>query len=103
MTNDLTSPQRQYLKSLARRLETQINVGKGGVSAGLVKHIDSLLEARELVKIRLLEAGPADRHATAEELAKAARAALADVVGRVIVLYRPSKTLPAQKRLHLPE
>ncbi len=103
MSVDLTSSQRQFLKSSARILETALNIGKSGISQGAIKHLDKILEARELVKVRLLESGPEDRAAAGEELAQATGAALIDVVGRVIVLYRHSRSLPPEKRLELPE
>ena len=49
----LTSKQRARLRGLANELPVIIQVGKGGVSDNLISQIDTALEARELIKIRL--------------------------------------------------
>ena len=102
MPIELTSSQRTRLRSLARRLEPAMAVGKAGVDAGALGHVRRWLERQELLKIRLLPAAGADRKVLAEALAQAAEAALVDVVGRVVVLYRPRPGLPAHRRVQLP-
>lgn len=103
MSVDLTTSQRMYLRGVARQLKTDVNVGKAGLSEGTIAHVVALLDQRELVKLRLLEQATEDRKAAAADLAKRAGAALVDVVGRVVVLYRPSKSLPPDRRLILPK
>ena len=54
----MTSKQRAYLKSLASNLETIFQIGKGGISDEICFQLGNALEARELIKIKLLETRP---------------------------------------------
>ena len=96
----LTSSQRVFLRSAGRRLKAEVSVGKAGATEGVVAHVGRLLDAQELVKIRL--AASEDRKEAAAELAAGLGAAVVDVVGRMVVLYRPNSGLPPSKRLHPP-
>lgn len=98
----MSAPQRAYLRSLARNLRPAAQVGKAGMEEGVIAHVRGLLERQELVKLRLLSSAAEDRRLAAEELAKACKAELVDLVGRSVVLYRPNKKLPAHQRVELP-
>ena len=52
---ELTSKQRAQLRSLATNLDTIVHVGKDGIGDNLVKQVNDALEARELIKGRVLE------------------------------------------------
>ena len=54
-TMDLTSKQRAQLRGLANRIDTILIVGKEGIGDNLVKQANDALEARELIKGRVLE------------------------------------------------
>jgi len=98
---ELTTRQRLHLRALARKAKVDVTVGKAGMTDGVIGHVATRVAARELVKVRLPEAQ--DRGAVATELAERVQAALIDVVGRMVVLYRPNPDLPPDKRLKLPE
>ena len=88
---ELTSKQRSQLKGLANSLDTILQIGKDGISENLVKQADDALEARELIKGRVLENNiEYDARLAAEELAKATRSEVVQVIGTKFVLYRPS-------------
>ena len=103
MAEELTSAQRRSLRSAARRLPCILTVGKGGASENVLRHVRALLGQRELIKLRLLDAATEDRHAAAQELADRAEATLVDLVGRVVVLYKPNEQLPPEERIQLPQ
>jgi len=103
MATELTPAQRAFLRSSARILRPDMIVGKAGVDAGALGHVRRLLTQKELIKVRLLKAAGEDRAHLAEELARRTDAALVDVVGRVVVLYRRNPKLPADQRIDLPE
>jgi putative YhbY family RNA-binding protein len=65
-----------------------------GVSEAVVQQVDVQLEAHELVKVRVGDNAPEDRHATAAELALRTRADLTQVLGRTALLYRPRAKEP---------
>ena len=87
---ELTSKQRAQLRGLANGIDTILHVGKEGIGPNLIKQADDALEARELIKGRVLENSMLTSREAAEELAKAARAEVVQVIGTKFVLYRPS-------------
>ena len=98
----LTSKQRAQLRGLASTLDTIIHIGKDGISDNLVKQADDALEARELIKGRVLDNNiEYDARVAAEELAKATRSEVVQVIGTKFVLYRESHSKPKDKRIQL--
>ena len=85
---ELTSKQRAQLRSLATNLDTIVHVGKDGIGENLIKQADDALEARELIKGRVLENSLLTAREAAEELAVAARCEVVQVIGSKFVLYR---------------
>ena len=51
----LNSRQRAQLRGMANDMETIFQVGKQGVTENTVKQVVDALEARELIKLRILE------------------------------------------------
>lgn len=90
----LTGKQRRHLRALGHALSPVVQVGKDGVTSGLVAQANAQLEVHELIKIKIAESAPADRHVTAEDLASATKASLAQVLGRTFLLYRRRKKDP---------
>lgn len=87
---DLTSKQRAQLRGLANGIDTILHVGKDGIGDNLIKQANDALEARELIKGRVLENSMLTSREAAEELAKATRSDVVQVIGTKFVLYRPS-------------
>ena len=87
---ELTSKQRAQLRGLANGIETILIVGKEGIGDNLVKQADDALEARELIKGRVLENSLLSPREAAEELAPRTRSEIVQVIGTKFVLYRPS-------------
>ena len=87
---ELTSKQRAQLRGLANTLDTILQVGKEGITENLIKQADDALEARELIKGRVLENSMLSPREAAEELAPLTRSEVVQVIGTKFVLYRPS-------------
>ena len=68
-TMDLTSKQRAQLRGLANGIDTILIVGKEGIGDNLVKQANDALEARELIKGRVLENALMSAREAAEALA----------------------------------
>jgi RNA-binding protein len=85
----LTGKQRRFLRGLGHHLEPVVQVGKDGISEGLVGALDSALVTHELIKIKLGEAAGGDRDTIGAALAEACAADLVQVLGRTVLLYRP--------------
>ena len=84
----MTSKQRAYLRGLANTMEPILHAGKGGISDGMLKQADDALEARELIKGKVLETAPATVREVAEEIAAKVNAEVVQVIGRTFVLFR---------------
>ena len=87
---ELTSKQRAQLRGLANSLDVIVHIGKDGISENLVKQADEALEARELIKARVLETSEYSPKEAAEAVAKATRSEVVQVIGTKFVLYRPT-------------
>ena len=99
----LDSKQRAYLRKLANPIDTLFQVGRGGVTENVVKQLSDALEARELVKMRVLENSLLTAKEAAGELAEAVDGDVVQVIGSRFIIYRKSATLPAEKRIVLPK
>ena len=94
----LTSKQRAKLRSIGTSLDTIFQIGKGGISEETVKQISNALEARELIKARVLENSGYTAREAADEISEATSSDVVAVTGTRFVLYRESKT---KKRIEL--
>lgn len=95
----VTNKQSRYLRGLGHHLDPLVQVGKEGVSDGLVKAVARALLDHELVKVRIGGEAPDDRHATSEALAAATTSLLVQVLGRTALLY---KRHPKKPKIELP-
>ncbi|MBQ9783408.1 MAG: ribosome assembly RNA-binding protein YhbY [Clostridia bacterium] len=86
----LTSKQRAYLRGLANGIPAIMQIGKGGISENLAKTVSDALEARELIKLTVLENSMETPRAMADAIAEAVNADVVGVVGRKVILYRES-------------
>ena len=96
----LTSKQRAYLRGLAQQLDTIFQVGKGGITEEMSISVSNALEARELIKLRVLENSGYTAKAAAHKLAELCSADVVTVVGTRFVLYRESEN---KKKIELPK
>lgn len=97
----LNSKQRAQLRGLANGIDTILHIGKDGVGSNLVKQADDALEARELIKGRVLENSLLSPREGAEELARATRSEVVQVIGTRFVLYRETHSKERDKRIKL--
>lgn len=84
-------------------MQPVVQVGAGGLTDELVRATQVALEDHELIKIKLGKGYAGDRREAARDLAARTDAAVAQVIGRVIVLYRPrSRQDERRPRITLP-
>ena len=88
----LTSKQRAQLRSMVSTMDTIMQIGKNGITDALVKTVGDALEARELIKMRVLENSDMTVRDAAEALAAATGAEVVAVIGTKCILYRESQT-----------
>ncbi len=93
----LTSKERAELRAQANALETNLIVGKGGVSEALIAEVNLLLDNRELVKGKVLETAFMTPREASEAICEATGADGVSVVGNKFVIYRFSEKLQAER------
>jgi RNA-binding protein len=93
----MTSKQRAYLKSLASVLDPIFHVGKASVTPEVTAAIAEALEARELIKIGVLNNCVDDPKEIAQIISERTRSSVVQVIGKKIVLYKPAKEKEKQK------
>lgn len=96
----MTSKQRAYLKSLAMNIEPILNIGKSSLTPEFTESVNEALEARELIKISVLKNCLEEPKEIASVLSERTKSQVVQVIGRKIVIYRPSKT---HKKIELPK
>jgi RNA-binding protein len=96
----LTGKQRRHLRALAHDLKPLVQVGKGGIDGGLIGAVDQALNDHELIKVKVGESAGLDRHEAAENLATATKSEVAQVLGNIVLLYRPD---PEDPQIKLPK
>ena len=97
-SENITSKQRSKLKSIAAKLSPVTQIGKGGITDNLLKTLSDALEARELIKLKVLENSEESPRSAAEALAAATNSEVVTVIGTKLVLYRESEK---NKRIEL--
>lgn len=97
----LTGSQKRHLRGLAHALDPVIQIGHKGIGDSLMKELDEALDAHELIKVKLGRHAPIDAREAAEEIARTTGGAIAQIIGRVIVVYREAKD-PEDRRIRLP-
>ena len=96
----INSKQRAYLRSLAQSLDPIFQIGKGGISEETVNQLSAALEARELIKARVLENSGYTAKEAANEIAEKIDCDVVSCVGSRFVLYKESEK---KKRIELPK
>lgn len=87
----LNSRQRAQLRAMANDMETILQIGKSGISDNTIKQVNDALEARELIKLRILETCPTSVRETADLVAEKTGCNVVQVIGSRFILYKESK------------
>ena len=95
----MTSKQRSYLKGLAMTMDPIFQLGKSSLTPENTQAIAEALEARELIKINVLQNSADDPNELAQIVAERTHSQVVQVIGKKIVLYKESKN---KKKIELP-
>ena len=95
----MTSKQRSYLKGLAMTMDPIFQLGKSSLTPENTQAIAEALEARELIKINVLQNCADDPNKLAQIVAERTHSQVVQVIGKKIVLYKESKN---KKKIELP-
>ena len=87
----ITSKQRSFLRALGHKLEPLVFLGKGGLTDNVIKEVETNLELRELIKIKLQDGCELEIKDVANEIAETLNADVVQVIGHKFILYRESR------------
>lgn len=93
----ITGKQRAYLRSMANGLQPIFQIGKDGITDELIKQLALAIEARELIKVSILETALLDTKETANEVAKLLHAEYVQAIGSKFTLYKRAVKIEHQK------
>ena len=97
--DNMTSKQRAYLKSLT--MDPILQIGKASLTPENTASVAEALEARELIKINVLQNCMDDPKEIAQVLAERTKSQVVQVIGKKIVLYKEGKK--EKKKIVLPK
>ena len=86
----LNGKQKRYLRSEAHHLNAIFQIGKDGLHDKQIQGIDEALEARELIKVKILETCTTPKEEIADTLSMKTQSQVVQILGRTIILYRES-------------
>ncbi len=95
----ITGKQRSYLRKLANGIDPVVYIGKQDLTDNIIAEIDTNLEIRELVKVKIQESSLLDPKEVANQVAAKLNAEFVQAIGRKFTLYRESKD---NKQIQLP-
>lgn len=90
----MTGKQRASLRKIAATLQPIFQIGKQGVTENLMKQLDDALEAREIIKITILETAGENTKELCNGIAKELGAEPVQAIGSKFTIYRRSKNNP---------
>lgn len=93
----ITSKQRAYLRSMAHGIQPIFQIGKGGVTDEIIKQLANAIEARELIKVHILESAFLDTRDTCNEIAETLGAEPVQAIGSKFVLYKQAENVKNRK------
>ena len=97
----MTSKQRAYLKGLAMTMDPIFQIGKNSLTPEFTKAVQEALEARELIKISVLQNCLDDPKELAAMIAERTRSQVVQEIGKKIVLYKEGED--DKKKIILPK
>ena len=93
----LTSKQRAYLRGIGHVQNAIFQIGKGGINENMINQLSDALEARELIKVTVLETAFMSARSACEELCEQLGAEPVQCIGNKLVIYRQSSDKDKRK------
>ncbi len=97
---EIKGSDRKFLRALAHDLHPLVQIGKGGITEGLIASVDTALDQHELIKVRFLEFKD-DKKVLAAEIARRTGSDQVGMIGHVAVFYREHSN-PEKRKIQLP-
>lgn len=99
---ELTGNQKRFLRATAQRFRCLVNIGKAGLTPGIIGQINVNLDSHELIKVRLANEIEQSQQELIDQIASQTASACAGTVGRTAIFYRPSRDEYKAGKIKLP-
>ncbi|WP_457576647.1 ribosome assembly RNA-binding protein YhbY [Desulfomarina sp.] len=100
---ELTIKQKKFLKKLAHPISPSVQIGKDGLSDGLIESIRTALVHHELIKVKISNNSGLEKKETAQTIPLETDSSLVQLIGKTLILYRPNPKRKKEKRIVLPK
>lgn len=87
----LSIAEKKRFRSIGHALSPVVMTGGQGLTEGILAETDRALEDHELIKVRVNGEDRDERAAAMQEIAKSSRAQIVQIIGKIVLLYRPAK------------
>ena len=87
----LSTAEKKRLRQIAHHLNPVVLLGGNGLTEAVIAEIDARLEDHELIKVRVGGEDRAARLAAIDEIASATKSEVAQVIGKLALLYRAAR------------
>lgn len=91
---ELTGKQIRFLRALGQHLKPTVSIGKGGFTTNTGRSIENGFNTKELLKVRIQDGCDAEPRELASTISLATDSSLVQVIGRVILIYKPHHENP---------
>jgi RNA-binding protein len=99
----LTGKQLRYLRSLGHHLKPLVMLGREGITDNVISAVHAVLEAHELLKVKIGNGCHLERMDAAAALAEKTGSEIVQVLGKTFLVYRENPDRKADQRIRLPE
>ena len=93
----ITTKQSAYLRNLGATLTPIFQIGKAGIEENFLIQVSQALEAREIIKIKVLENSGLGAREASDMICKAIKCEGVQAIGNKIVLYKQSSNIKKRK------
>ncbi|MEK6788685.1 MAG: ribosome assembly RNA-binding protein YhbY [Pseudomonadota bacterium] len=87
----LSTAEKKRLRQIGHHLNPVVLLGGNGLTESVIAEIDARLEDHELIKVRVGGEDRAARLAAIDEIAQATKAEVAQIIGKLVLLYRAAR------------
>ncbi len=87
----LSTAEKKRLRQIGHHLNPVVLLGGNGLTESVIAEIDARLEDHELIKVRVSGEDREARLAAIAEIAKATQAEVAQIIGKLVLLYRAAR------------
>ena len=99
----LTGKQARYLRGLGHHLKPLVILGRDGLGKNVITATKAVLDAHELIKVKVGNGCPLDRREAADSVARKTGSEIVQVLGKTFLLFRPNQDRNDEHRIKLPK